>query len=224
MNAVDELIPTRRSLLNRLKDWDDHESWKEFFDTYWKLIYKAAIRAGLNDAEAQDVVQETILGILKGMPGFEYQPEKGSFKGWLLRLTSWRIGDQLRDRRQGGAPNDFAQTSTATGTGTETTTSSLDRVPDPSGLKLQATWDEEWEHNLLDVAIERVKLKVDAKDYQLFDLYVFKERPVTEIARGLKVSAGRVYLAKHRIGKLLKKEIINLRTKPIWEHNQPGLK
>jgi RNA polymerase sigma-70 factor (ECF subfamily) len=224
MNAVDELIPTRRSLLNRLKDWDDHESWKDFFDTYWKLIYKAAIRAGLNDAEAQDVVQETILGILKGMPGFEYQPEKGSFKGWLLRLTSWRIGDQLRDRRQGGAPNDFAQTSTATGTGTETTTSSLDRVPDPSGLKLQATWDEEWEHNLLDVAIERVKLKVDAKDYQLFDLYVFKERPVTEIARGLKVSAGRVYLAKHRIGKLLKKEIINLRTKPIWEHNQPGLK
>jgi RNA polymerase sigma-70 factor (ECF subfamily) len=224
MNAVDELIPTRRSLLNRLKDWDDHESWKDFFDTYWKLIYKAAIRAGLNDAEAQDVVQETILGILKGMPGFEYQPEKGSFKGWLLRLTSWRIGDQLRDRRQGGAPNDFAQTSTATGTGTETTTSSLDRVPDPSGLKLQATWDEEWEHNLLDVAIERVKLKVDAKDYQLFDLYVFKERPVTEIARGLKVSAGRVYLAKHRIGKLLKKEIINLRTKPIWEYNQPGLK
>ncbi len=51
----EEIIPTRRSLLTRLKQWDDHESWKDFFDTYWKLVYSAA----LNETEAQEVVQET---------------------------------------------------------------------------------------------------------------------------------------------------------------------
>jgi len=59
----EELIPTRRSLLSRLKDWDDQESWKDFFDTYWKLVYGVAIKAGLSDQEAQDVVQETVLSV-----------------------------------------------------------------------------------------------------------------------------------------------------------------
>src|SRR5262245_26880462 len=56
----DEFIPTRVSLLHRLKNWDDQESWKIFFETYWKLLYSVARRSGLAEAEAQDIVQETI--------------------------------------------------------------------------------------------------------------------------------------------------------------------
>src|SRR3954453_22160611 len=101
MVNINELIPTRQSLLDRLKDWQNEESWKVFFDTYWRLIYSAAVKAGLSDAEAQDVVQETVISVLKSMPGFEYNAGKGSFKGWLLRLTNWRIGDQIRKRQRG---------------------------------------------------------------------------------------------------------------------------
>src|SRR5947207_466930 len=60
-----EIIATRSSLIKRLKNWDDRASWKDFFDTYWKLIYGVARAAGLNDAEAQDVVQETIICVAK---------------------------------------------------------------------------------------------------------------------------------------------------------------
>ncbi|MDB6121942.1 MAG: polymerase, sigma-24 subunit, subfamily [Pedosphaera sp.] len=208
MNEINELIPTRQSLLSRLKDWNDQESWKVFFDTYWKLIYNAAVKAGLTDAEAQDVVQETVLSVLKNMPGFDYSAEKGSFKGWLLRLTSWRIVDQLRKRQKGiEVRNSEPQTSTKTGV--------LESMADPVGLRLEATWDEEWENNLMDAAIERVKRKVDPKHYQVFDLYVFKKWPVSKVARTLKVNPGRVYLIKHRIGNLIKTEITYLRTKPI---------
>src|SRR3954468_4303295 len=87
MFNINELIPTRQSLLSRLKDWGDQESWTVFFDTYWKLIYHAAMKAGLTEAEAQDVVQETVISVLKSMETFRYDPEKGSFKTWLLRLT-----------------------------------------------------------------------------------------------------------------------------------------
>jgi RNA polymerase sigma factor (sigma-70 family) len=208
MNEAHELIPTRQSLLSRLKDWNDQEGWKTFFDTYWKLIYGAAIKSGLTDAEAQDVVQETVLSVLKSMGDFEYDPQKGSFKGWLLRLTGWRIHDQLR-KRQPGNGRQRHQSPTSTGTGT------VERLPDPAGVGLEATWDEEWEKNLMEAAIERVKKKVDPKQYQIFDLYVFKKWPVNRIVSSLRVNAGRVYLIKHRVSRLIKKELSYLQTRPI---------
>jgi RNA polymerase sigma-70 factor (ECF subfamily) len=207
MNDGDELIPTRLSLLSRLKDWNDQEGWKTFFDTYWRLIYKTALKAGLTDAEAQDVVQDTVLGVLKSMPEFKYDAKKGSFKAWLLRLTSWRINDQLRRRQQDIKHRHF-------GTRCATSTDTVERVADPSA-KLETSWNEEWEQNLMAAAIERVKKKVDAKHYQMFDLYVFKKWPVSKVARALQVNPGMVYLAKHRISTLIKKELTYLQNKPI---------
>src|SRR5438309_8508414 len=81
--GADELIPTRHSLLRRVKNWEDQASWEEFFKIYWKLIYGVAIKAGLTDAEAQDVVQETIMNAAKNIKGFEIGSERGSFKAWL---------------------------------------------------------------------------------------------------------------------------------------------
>src|SRR6266702_1190826 len=104
MKDQDELIPTRASLLSRLKDWRDEHSWKVFFDTYWKLIYRAAIKAGLTDAEAQDAVQETVISVMKSVPDFKYEAVGGSFKSWLLNLTAWRIGDQFRKRQRNIRP------------------------------------------------------------------------------------------------------------------------
>jgi RNA polymerase sigma factor (sigma-70 family) len=208
MNVVGDLIPTRVSLLTRLKDWNDQEGWKVFFDTYWKLIYRAAIKAGLNDTEAQEVVQETVISVSKSMTAFEYDSEKGSFKSWLLRLTSWRVSDQLRKRQRDLR---FRRSEPRTSTRTAT----VERLPDPATQGLEATWDEDWEKNLVDAAVDRVKRKVDPKHYQAFDLYVFKEWPVSRVAKALKINPGKVYLIKHRITALIKKEISNLQQKPI---------
>ena len=88
-------IPTRRSLLTRLKCWDDQESWRDFFSTYWKLIYSVALKSGLSETEAQDAVQETVISVAKKMPGFNYDPATGSFKSWLLLVTRRRIADSV---------------------------------------------------------------------------------------------------------------------------------
>src|SRR5437762_12030635 len=95
---ANELIPTRATLLQRLKNWQDQSSWQDFFDTYWKLIYGIARKAGLTEAEAQDVVQETMASVAKHMPTFNYNLAIGSFKAWLLNMTHWRIIGQLRKR------------------------------------------------------------------------------------------------------------------------------
>ena len=194
-----DLLPTRQSLLSRLKDWNDQESWRQFFDTYWRLIYRAAVKAGLNPDEAHDVVQETVLSVAKAMPGFQYDPAVGSFKRWLLNLTGWRIGDQFRKRLPGGQPSDETRR-----------TSTVERIPDPGGANLETVWDEEWEKHLMEMALERVKRRVDPKHYQMFDFYVLQAWPVQKVARTLKVKAGSVYLAKHRISALLKREVRHL--------------
>ena len=202
MKDEDELIPTRHSLLTRLKNWDDQEGWKLFFDTYWKLIYTAARRAGLSEPEAQDVVQETVISVLKSMSDFKYQSTNGSFKSWLLKLTSWRISDQLRRRKPQVEHKKNDETSTRTDT--------VEKLADPTSLDWQQSWDADWEQTLMQAAIQRVKKRVDAKAYQIFDLLVFKEWPVLRVARALRVNRAQVYLIKHRISKLLKEEVEQL--------------
>ena len=76
-----EMAPMRRSLVSRLKNWEDNASWQEFFDTYWKLIYSVAIKAGLSDEEAEDVVQETVVSVAKKMDSFKYDPADGTTLG-----------------------------------------------------------------------------------------------------------------------------------------------
>ena len=206
MKRFEELIPTRQSLLVRLKNWDDADSWKEFFEIYWKLIYGVAIKAGLTEVEAQEVVQETVIGVSRKMPEFDYDPAVGSFKGWLLHMTRWRINDQFRKRRHQAEHLRHEGDST-------TRTSTIDQIPDPAGINLESIWDNEWQSNLLEVAIEKVKQKVKPKQYQIFDLYVVKKWPVEKIATTLGVNVGQVYLAKHRIAALLKEEVKTLEKK-----------
>lgn len=203
----EEIIPTRRSLLSRLKNWNDGDAWQTFFDTYWKLIYNAAIRAGLTEAEAQDVVQETVIAVSRKIPEFMYDPGKGSFKTWLLRQTTWRIAGQKRKRLPITTEKSSPRTSSRTTT--------LERVPDPAVSALEASWDREWEKNLLDAAIRRVKAKVNAKHFQAFDLCVSKKWPPSKVAKDLRINPARVYMIKHRIGNLLKMELNELKTKPI---------
>ncbi len=91
---------TRKSLIARLENWEDQRTWDEFYRTYWRLIYSVALKAGLREDEAWDVVQETILSIAKQSRKNIYKPEQGSFKLWLWNMTRWRINDQFRKRKK----------------------------------------------------------------------------------------------------------------------------
>ena len=193
--------PTRASLLSRLKDWDDQESWKVFFDTYWKLIYATAAKSGLSDAEAQDVVQETVISVAKKIQQFKYDPALGSFKGWLLQLTRWRVCNQLKKRmpKQTFVPADEPDEP-----------SLIDQVPDPAGFDMTAYWNEEWQKNLIDAAIERVKQDVSPRQFEIFYLHVIKKFSAAEVAESLNVSRAQVYLAKLRVSRRVTKIVRGL--------------
>lgn len=203
----DDLIPTRGSLLNRLKDWQDNESWREFFDTYWRLIYGFALRRGLGHDEAQEVVQETVVAVARSIGKFQYDPKVCAFKTWLLGVTRSKIANQFARRaRQHAAP--YVEASASAGS-----TPVIHRIPDEQSRPWDTAWDEEWQKNLMESAIQRVKRRVSIEHYQMFDLFVLKQWPAREVARTLGVTIGHVYVAKHRISRLIRKEVRTLEAK-----------
>jgi len=194
---------TRKSLIARLDNWEDQRTWDEFYKTYWKLIYSVGLKSGLRSEEAFDVVQETILSIAKQSKKNLYDPDQGSFKTWLMNMARWRIQDQFRKRKKdtAGFMGDEAD---------DRKTAVIDRFEDPQGEVLERMWDVEWKKNLADAALAKVKAQVSPKQYQIFDLYVLKELDVKDVQSQLGVSKAQVYLAKHRVGTVLKKELAKL--------------
>jgi len=205
MKPSDDTIPTRQTLLNRLKDWKDQDSWQEFYDVYWRLIFNVARRAGLTHAEAQDVVQETVVSVAKKIADYKAHPMFGSFKSWLLLITRRRIADQFRKR-----PKNIKPPSPPSADNTSQTPTT-ERAADPASLDWEATWNEQWQKNRFEVAKERVKQRASPKDYVLFYQQVVKEWPAGKVARQYHVSRAAAYMAKHRISKLIKREVDKLR-------------
>ena len=206
--ARHDSIPTRHSLLNRLKDWRDEASWREFFELYWELIYNVARKAGLNDGEAQEVVQETVIGVAKNIGGFETDARRGSFKAWLLQQTGWRIADRFRERvRAGRGPESPGNSERGRNVSdTSTGTATVNRIPDPASLDVGELWEAEWEQHVMRIALERVKEKVSVKQFQIFDLHALQGLSVWRTARTLGVSIASVYMAKSRVARLVRKE------------------
>ena len=201
------LLATRRSLVDRLGHWEDQAHWQEFFETYWKLIYSVARKSGLNEAEAQGVVQETVITVAKKIHKLRYDPAIGSFKGWLLNITRWRIADQFRERVP--SQNQMARSSD------DRSTATIERIADSNAENLDQLWEQEWQQNLLATAMTLVKKKVAPKHFQIFDCSVCKEWPAQKIAAALGVSVGQVYLVRHRVAALLKKEVKKLQNEVI---------
>lgn len=204
---ADSFLPTRRSLLSRLRDLDDMVSWRDFFDTYWKLIYNAARKAGLPDAEAQDVVQETVITVARRIQEFHYDPAAGSFKGWLLKTTRWRILDHLRRQKPQYQSHSVGDDSRRTAI--------LEQIPDPASERIEAVWEAEWQRNLVDAALQRIKRQVKPKHYQAFELYALKGWPPAKVASTLNINIAQVHLIKHRVGNLVKKEVRRLQEKGV---------
>jgi RNA polymerase sigma factor (sigma-70 family) len=198
--AVQDFIPTRRSLLGRLKDLGDEGSWKDFFDTYWKLIYSVAIKSGLRDAEAQDVVQETIISVARTIDRYRHDP-KVTFKGWLHHLVRRRVADHFRKKKR----REILLDDSANGDGGGR--SLLEQVADPASQVLDVVWEDEWQRNLVEAALEKLKSKVSVKQYQVFYLNVIKGQSVKEVAASLNVGSAYVHLSRHRTQPLFRKAV-----------------
>jgi RNA polymerase sigma-70 factor (ECF subfamily) len=204
--GTDALSATRQSLFSRLRDWQDQAGWREFFDRYWRLIYKVARQSGLSESEAEEVVQNTFVYLCRRMPNFQYDRTRGSFRSWLRVVTRSRIHVFVRSRKaaEGRVLDPCPE-------GGVNEPAIVEDLPDPAGDALDEIWQREWEANLIETAFRRLRPKVSSRQLLIFRLATLGELELTQVAKKLGVSVAQVYLARHRVGKLFRAEVRQLR-------------
>jgi RNA polymerase sigma-70 factor (ECF subfamily) len=193
---------TRPSLLFRVREWRDSASWEEFHRLYRRLIYGRARRAGLSHADAEDVAQDVFKRVAETIREFDTNPERGSFRGWLMKLTHWRIADKFKSRQE------FSAAAGGLCEHGNVPESQVENVPEPTADEDE--WDREWQHHLLAAASERLARQVKPLHFQVFDLYVLQQWPLLRVTRELRVSPASVYVIGHRLKARLKAEVEKL--------------
>jgi RNA polymerase sigma-70 factor (ECF subfamily) len=198
---------TSASLLFRLRDWRDTVSWGEFYRLYQKLVLGLALRSGLTPSEAEEVAQDVFKRVAETIHEFESDTERGSFRGWLMNLTRWRITDKFRERQRAARLLATPGRDAAPG---EDHTATIERVPDPAADAGDAAWEEEWRHHVFDAALARLATRTPARHFQAFELCHRQGWPVLRVARELGLAAPTVYVITHRLKKQLKAEVEKL--------------
>ena len=147
-------LATRATLLVRIRDARDCDAWAEFVDLYMPLVYSYALKNGLQEADAADVAQETLFLVVRAIPSFQYQPEKGSFRGWLLTI----LRNQLRRR----ANKAKSQSEGSGDTGV------LELLHNQPGREEPDVWEHEYQLRLFHWAAGRVKSSFRALTWEAF--------------------------------------------------------
>ena len=190
---MSESNPTRPSLLIALRDSRDERAWSEFVSLYTPLIYGHCLRRGLQDADAADVAQEVMKAVAGAIGRFEYDRERGSFRGWLLTVVRSKLNTFfLRRARIPETPGD-TQLHQLAGANPE--------------LDGDVEWEVECQRRLFEWAVARVESEFQKNTWRAFWGTAVEHRPVTDVAAELRLSPGAVYIARSRVIARLREEI-----------------
>ncbi|HWE36242.1 MAG TPA: sigma-70 family RNA polymerase sigma factor [Isosphaeraceae bacterium] len=191
-----EVTPsTRASLLVRLRDPRDEPAWDEFVAIYTPLVYRVARRRGLQDADANDLVQDVLRAVAGAIGRWDPDPERGSFRAWLFHIARNLTVNFLT--RQANHPR---------GTGDSAVREALEDRPAPAGPE-SALVDAEYRRQRLAWAAERVRGEFGDLTWRAFWQAGVEGKPAREVAEALGLTVGTVYQYKSRVVARLRREL-----------------
>jgi RNA polymerase sigma-70 factor (ECF subfamily) len=191
---MDDSPTTRPSLLARIRDLRDEEAWRQFVALYTPLVYRFARKRGLQDADAADLAQDVLRAVAGAAPDLEYDPRRGSFRGWLYGVARHKLCDFLT-----------AQQRRCPGSGETAAQLLLAEQAAPAGEA--ALWDQEYERRLFEWAAEQIRGGFKDQTWQAFWQTAVEGREPRETAAALGMSLGAVYIAKSRVLARLRKQV-----------------
>lgn len=187
---------TRASLLLRLRDARDEEAWRQFVDLYAPLVHAYLRNRGLQDADAADLTQDALRAISGAVGRFDYDPDRGSFRGWLFTIVRNALRNFLNSprRREQGAGD----------------TGAARRLEEHPAPEESAEWEREHHRHLLAAAARVVRAEVQETTWLAFWKTSVEGQEVKAVAAELGVSVASVYLARSRVMARLKEQVLLL--------------
>jgi RNA polymerase sigma factor (sigma-70 family) len=188
---------TRATLLARIRDGRDEEAWREFLHLYGPVVYGFARNRGLQDADAADLMQEVLKSVARSANKLEYDPARGTFRGWLYTVTRNKVYNFLNSQRHRPKAS-----------GDSAAQDRLDSIPDRNGEP--DDWELEYRRQLAAKAMDRVKGEFQDSTWKAFWGTAVEGRSPQEVGSELKMSTGAVYVAKSRVIARLRDEVQKL--------------
>jgi RNA polymerase sigma-70 factor (ECF subfamily) len=191
---MDESPATRASLLLRIRDPHDEEAWRQFVQVYASVIYGFARRRGLQDADAADLMQEVLRAVAATAHRLNYDPKRGSFRGWLFTVTRNKVYNFLHGQKRH-----------VRGSGDSGAQEMLEEQSAPdNGAEL---WNQEYERRVFAWAAEQVRHEFHEQTWQAFWRTAVEGQGAKEVAGQLTMSPGAVYVAKSRVLARLREQV-----------------
>lgn len=191
--------PTRVSLLLQLRDGTNHAAWREFLQLYGPVVYGFARKRGLQDADAADLMQDVMRSVSSSIGRLEYDPSRGTFRGWLFTVTRNKVFNFLSARRI--RPRSAGDTAT---------NRLLEAHPEQND-GIDDDWELEFQRRIAALAMDRVKSEFQEKTWRAFQLTAVEGIGAAEAGKQVGLSPGAVYVAKSRVLARLKTEVELLR-------------
>jgi RNA polymerase sigma factor (sigma-70 family) len=176
-------------------------NWRLFASIYTPFIYQYARKNGLQDADAVDLAQETMCSVVRTICDFEYDPKRGSFRGWLLTVVRNALRKRFRTLKH--EPR---------GAGDTQVNALLQQNPDPNVVEDQ--WDRDYELWLFHKVAQLIRPEFQPKTWDAFWKTTVEGMEVSDVSARLSMSAGAVYIARSRVLARLRSEVSRLET---WE-------
>jgi RNA polymerase sigma factor (sigma-70 family) len=192
------MTDTSVSLIDRLRLQPDDESWKRFVDLYVPLIRGWLGRYGVTPEDAEDLAQEVMTVVVRELPQFQHNQQRGAFRNWLRSVTVNRLRALWRTRR-----------GRATASGDSAVAQMLDQLEDPNS-GLSKLWDHEHDQHVARRLMELIQPQFEARTWQAFWLVVIGGLKAADVGRQLGMSANAVLLAKSRVLRRLRQEMQGL--------------
>ncbi len=195
---------TDPNMIESARDWRDDAGWKAFFERYASSIRKHACSSGLSEAEAEDVLQETMVKVVRYLPDFEYDRTICKFRTWLNQIVNQRIFETLNRRRKTMFPEEVVE--------------ELRQRLHPQAVSAEdPVRQAEADTRLLEACLARVRSRAKPKHWQLFESHAIHGKTASETAKLHGTTAANVWIVRHRLLKALRAEWKDLLEKPFTE-------
>lgn len=181
---------TRKSLLLRVRDPGDQNAWFEFDTCYRELILRYCRAKGLQAADAEDVRQTVMLSLSSALKSFQYQPERGRFRGYLGRIVSNAIA-RFHGKR--------SEAVTLEG-------EVLEGVAPIGEPEMDADWEREWVSHHYRRAMDALRQQVEPSSIQAFEK-LLAGASVEQVAAEMSMAAQTVYKVRQRMRDRLQEQI-----------------
>jgi RNA polymerase sigma-70 factor (ECF subfamily) len=191
---MDPAPDTRASLLTRVRNPADQAAWQEFVEIYRPVILRLARQKGMQEADAEDVVQDVLVAVARAIERRAHDRQRAKFRTWLQRVAHNAILNALTRGKPDRGSGDSALQAVLNGHASHA-------GPDSDLLRL------EYRREVFRWAVRQVRKEFQQSTWEAFWHTAVEGRAVEAVAVELGKNPGAIYAARSRIMRRIQEKV-----------------